>query len=62
LIAHSSWLWLAPRPPRGSAIVFRATLRTVLSMTMARRLTIRTVRMPQRLREIVWLSMLPFTK
>jgi hypothetical protein len=60
LIAHSSWLWLAPRPACGSAIVFNATLRMVLSSTMARRLMMRTLRIPQRRRKIVAVSMAPF--
>ena len=52
LIAHSSSDWLAPMPPlaAGLAIVFSATLSTVLSMTMASRPTTTTPRMTHRLR------------
>src|SRR6516225_7116067 len=49
-MAHSSWLWLAPRPAPGSAMVLSATLRTVLSSTIAIRLVIRTPRMTHRRR------------
>src|SRR5215469_9499610 len=50
---HSSWLWLAPRPTPGSAIVLSATFSTVLSRTIAIRLMIRTPRMIQRRRRIL---------
>src|SRR6516164_8394922 len=50
LIAHSSWLWLAPRPTTGSAMVLSATFRTVLSSTIAIRLVIRTPSMIHRRR------------
>src|SRR5215472_13213616 len=49
-MAHSSWLWLAPKPATGSAMVLSATLRTVLSSTIAIRLVIRTPRMIHRRR------------
>ena len=48
---HSSWLWLAPRPAGlGSAMVLSATFSTVLSSTMAMRLTTSTPRMAHRRR------------
>jgi hypothetical protein len=50
LIAHSSWLWLAPSPVPGSEIVFSAMLRIVLSSTIADRLMIKTLRITQRRR------------
>src|SRR5437764_9195218 len=48
LTDHSSWLWLAPSPWRGSAMVRMATLRTVLSRTTTSRLTTSTPRMAHR--------------
>src|SRR5690349_9134797 len=47
-MAHSSWLWVAPRPCSGSAIVRSATFSTVLSSTTTSRLMTRTPRMAQR--------------
>src|SRR5215471_6061063 len=49
-MANSSWLWLAPKPATGSAMVLSATFRTVLSSTIAIRLVIRTPRMIHRRR------------
>src|SRR5215813_11045141 len=48
LIAHSSWLWLAPRPCTGSAMVRSATFSTVLSRTTTSRLMTNTARIRQR--------------
>src|SRR3954469_17692072 len=48
-MAHSSWLWVAPRPCCGSARTFSATLRTVLSSTTTSNETTSTARMAQRL-------------
>src|SRR5829696_1082756 len=48
LIAHSSWLCVAPRPCSGSASVRMATFSTVLSSTTTSRLTTSTDRIAQR--------------
>src|SRR5215217_1651330 len=52
-MAHSSWLWVAPRPVgSGVAMVFIATLSIELSRTTTRTLTMRTTRIAHRLRWI----------